>query len=391
MENSQRILHTFILISSRGQSPLNPWPGALPLDLTGASSQTILQARSTTLAQIPPSYIIPSRSLRSSSTTISTPLRKTSIATSRSFSSTASDVWDKVPVHVSSASTLPVFRRQAPFIPSCLPWIQYTDHQSRNLLQYHVVHLTRSSPVPTISWFLHSRLGFTRYWRAFKCCVTYSLTNIQGKEKVCFRSLKMYQNSPTAMQNSKIFPGTKPRTIILGESLFLFSENVLKLSIYSNAEFKNFPADSTTDPRFRGRESLFSFSKNVPKLSYSHVQNSTIFPGTIPRTFVLGGRKVCFRSPKVYLNSPTAMQNRVLQKSMAKNFLSQNLKIKIAPWCFSHSFICCVITYLISCSLVKFKPCHQLPQKICNFKKSLSHNSTYWDNFWQLLYKWFEI
>ena len=56
---------------------LIPCPGALPLDPTGASSRTILWARSTTLAQNLPSYIIPSRSLRSSSTTISAPLRKT--------------------------------------------------------------------------------------------------------------------------------------------------------------------------------------------------------------------------------------------------------------------------------------------------------------------------
>ena len=82
-----------------------------------ASSQTILQARSTTLAQILPSYIIPSRSFWSSSTTISAPVRKTSIATSRSFSSTTSDVWDyKLPTHVSSVSTPQVFRRQTPFI-----------------------------------------------------------------------------------------------------------------------------------------------------------------------------------------------------------------------------------------------------------------------------------
>ena len=37
--------------------------------------------------------------------------------------------------------------------------------------------------------------------------------------------------------------------------------------------------------------------------------NSEIFSGTKPRTFVLGGKKVCFRSPKMYQNSPTAMQN----------------------------------------------------------------------------------
>jgi hypothetical protein len=63
------------------------------------------------LAQILPRYI-PSRSLRSSSSiTISAPLRKTSMATSKSFSSTASQVWNKLPTHISSALTLPVFRR----------------------------------------------------------------------------------------------------------------------------------------------------------------------------------------------------------------------------------------------------------------------------------------
>ena len=63
------------------------------------------------LAQILPRYI-PSRSLWSSSSlTISAPLRKTSMATSKSFSSTASQVWKKLPPHISSASTLPVFRR----------------------------------------------------------------------------------------------------------------------------------------------------------------------------------------------------------------------------------------------------------------------------------------
>ena len=172
----------------------------------------------------------------------------------------------------------------------------YTDHQSPNLLKYHVVRLTRSNPAPTISWCLHSRLGLARYWRMYKCCVTYSLTNILGKGKVCFRSPKifpgamprtlvlgerkfcfrspkMYQNSPTAMQNSKIFPGTIPRTFVSGAGKFVFVlRKFTQTLLYSNAEF--------TNP-----------------------------PRTIPRTPVLGERKVCFRSPKMYQNSPTAMQN----------------------------------------------------------------------------------
>ena len=87
-----------------------------------------------------------------------------------------------------------------------------------------------------------------------------------------FRSPKMYWNSPTAMQNSKIFPGTILRTPVLGEeSLFSYSVNVLKL-FYNNAEFKNSPRDNTPTP-------------------------------------VLWAREVCFCSPKMYQNSPTVMQN----------------------------------------------------------------------------------
>ena len=63
------------------------------------------------LAQILPRYT-PQRSLRSpSSITISAQLRRTSMATSKSFSSTASQVWNKLPTHIFSALTLPVFRR----------------------------------------------------------------------------------------------------------------------------------------------------------------------------------------------------------------------------------------------------------------------------------------
>ena len=83
-QNSQRFLQTLILISSiyvlifRGLRPsefLNrgfssgPHWGKLPDHFTGSLY--------TTLAQILSSYIKPSRSLRSLSTTISAPLRKT--------------------------------------------------------------------------------------------------------------------------------------------------------------------------------------------------------------------------------------------------------------------------------------------------------------------------
>ena len=127
-------------------------------------------------------------------------------------------------------------------------------------------------------------------------------TFILGKRKVLFSFFsKMYQNSPTAMPNSKTFPGDPtPDPRFRGEeSLFLLSENVLKLS-YSNAEFKTFPGEITPDPRFRGEESLFLLSENVPKLSYrnSKFENS---PGDNTPDLRFSGGKFCFRSSKMYL------------------------------------------------------------------------------------------
>ena len=75
-----------------------------------------------------------------------------------------------------------------------------------------------------------------------------------------------------------------------------------------NTEFKQFPGGNTPDPRFGGREgkkreSLFLLSKNVLKLSYNNFSRR-VHPGP---PFL--GRKSLFSSPKMFQNSPTAMQN----------------------------------------------------------------------------------
>ena len=70
---------------------------------------------------------------------------------------------------------------------------------------------------------------------------------------------------------------------------------------------KHFPGDNAPDPRYRGEEILFLFSENVPKLSYSNADFKN-FPGDNTLDPVLGERKFCFRSPKMYQNFPTAMQ-----------------------------------------------------------------------------------
>ena len=63
------------------------------------------------LASFIPKYV-PVQALRSSSSlSLCVPPRKTTMATSKSFSSVASNIWNALPNHVSSISTLPAFRR----------------------------------------------------------------------------------------------------------------------------------------------------------------------------------------------------------------------------------------------------------------------------------------
>ena len=63
------------------------------------------------LAVLIPRYV-PVRSLRSSSSlSICVPSRKTSTATSRSFSSVTPKIWNSLPSHLSSIPALPAFRR----------------------------------------------------------------------------------------------------------------------------------------------------------------------------------------------------------------------------------------------------------------------------------------
>ena len=64
------------------------------------------------LAALIPRYV-PTQSLQSSSSlSLCVPNRKTGMAKSKSFSSVASSVWNKLPGHLSSIPTLPAFRKR---------------------------------------------------------------------------------------------------------------------------------------------------------------------------------------------------------------------------------------------------------------------------------------
>ena len=63
------------------------------------------------LASLIPKYV-PARALRSSSAlSMCVPPLETTIATSKSFSSVASNIWNSLPNHLSSILTLPALRR----------------------------------------------------------------------------------------------------------------------------------------------------------------------------------------------------------------------------------------------------------------------------------------
>ena len=99
------------------------------------------------------------------------------------------------------------------------------------------------------------------------------------------------QNSPIAMQNSKISPWTTPRTFVSGDGKFVFVlRKITKALQYSNAEFTNSPG---TIPRTRGEESLFSFSENVPKLFYSNAEFNKKSWGRNPGPPFLGTEGEC--------------------------------------------------------------------------------------------------
>ena len=128
--------------ASSGRPALAPVCHRINFKIATTAFKVLLHQQPLYLAQILPRYT-PSRSLRSSSSiTISAPLRKTSMTTSKSFSSTASQVWNKLPAHISSALTLPVFRRhlkhhlfldayQCSLMPTLVsPWFHCTNHQN---------------------------------------------------------------------------------------------------------------------------------------------------------------------------------------------------------------------------------------------------------------------
>ena len=115
------------------------------------------------LAALIPRYV-PTRSLRSSSLSLCIPTRKTEMAKSKSFSSVASSVWNKLPGHLSSISTLPAFRKKLkhhlfrsafPGNPSTIHWHHVLwcqpIHRCDSGRTHPIAWLTRSSWAPTIS------------------------------------------------------------------------------------------------------------------------------------------------------------------------------------------------------------------------------------------------
>ena len=127
-----------------------------------------------------------------------------------------------------------------------------------------------------------------QYWTRLHC--VYCLCWIELTNFHIFCSTAEFKISPVDKTAVLCFEGE--------ESLFLFTENVLKLS-YSNTEFKKIPGDNILESHFTGEESLFPFSENVPKFSYSNAEFKNSPMNNAP-DLRLRVRKICFRSLKMY-------------------------------------------------------------------------------------------
>ena len=126
---------------------------------------------------------------------------------------------------------------------------------------------------------------------------------ILGEKKVCFRSSKMYPNSPTAIQNSKLLPG-----------------------------------DNTQDLRFRGGKAVFVLWKITKTRQKTEMQNSKISGGQNPGpSSILWERKVCFRPSKMYQNfsySHAEFQKKSEGRNPGSPFLGKGYEsCLLLKWC----------------------------------------------------------
>ena len=135
------------------------------------------------------------RGLRSSSSlSICFPPRKTTMATSKSFLSVASGIWNALPNHLSSIPTLLAFRRA---LKHHLFLLAYPDSNAKcgRIKPAQCITLRDTAPTtaiappgntmppiwrcsiwaPTISWAIH--FAQATYWHMCKSCVTYLLSS----------------------------------------------------------------------------------------------------------------------------------------------------------------------------------------------------------------------
>ena len=134
------------------------------------------------LASLIPRYV-PTRSFRSSSSlSICVSSRETTMATSKSFSSVASNIWNALPNHLSSTPTLPAFRRA---LKHHLFLLTYTLTVVQNLARSNQLNVSHNQEipcrpaksVPSERLRLVKVIHFAKatYWRMCKSCVTYLL------------------------------------------------------------------------------------------------------------------------------------------------------------------------------------------------------------------------
>ena len=121
------------------------------------------------------------------------------------------------------------------------------------------------------------------------------------------------------MQNSKLFPGQYPEPPFRGEeSLFSFSKNVPKLS-YNVTAMQNSKIFRGTKT-FISRRVVFVLQKCTETLLRTAMQNSKIFRGTKPRTFISRGGGLVFVLQKCTETFPQQCRIRKFSRGQYPRF-----------------------------------------------------------------------
>ena len=98
-------------------------------------------------------------------------------------------------------------------------------------------------------------------------------TPVLGERKICFCSPKMHHNSPIQQRRIQQFSGVNiPDLRFRGERKFVFIFRKCAKTLLQQCRIQKFSRGQYSRPPFQGRGKFVLVLQNVPKLSYSNAE-----------------------------------------------------------------------------------------------------------------------